>query len=621
MKSSDLRRVINNWFPASKKSDNTSHYGMGLVEVIIGTAVFLIVALSVYQSYAGLLGLVRVSRVKITAANLANEQFEIARNLPYADVGTVAGVPVGKIPAVQNLTRDGINFQVYTFVRNTDDPFDGLVGQVPNDLSPADYKLLEIRIECSTCKNYTPLIFTGRVAPKNLEVASTNGSLFVRVFDENGDPVPQANVHIENTSVIPSIDINEETNNQGEFQLIDTIPNVDTYEITVTKSGYSTDRTYELNGPEVEVPTKPHATVALQQVTQTSFAIDRVSTINISTLRSNCAVLPNVGFSISGGKSIGTTGGNQVLKYSSNQTTNASGNRTLSSLEWDTYNISLNDASYDLSGTISPLPIALAPNSTQDVTLIATDKTPQALLVTVKDGATGLPVTDASVNLKNGVGYDETKITNQGFLTQTNWQGGGGQENFSVDPTKYLSGDGNIDDDVAGELRLEEFASNYALSGELTSSTFDTGSVSNFHQLLWSPINQPVLTGVPNVRFQIATASTNDVSTTWTFTGPDGTSGTYYTIGDQNIHSSNNGNRYLRYKLFLNTVDPSATPSISDVSFTFTSSCVPPGQVLFDGLLNGNYDLTITKAGYQTHIGDVDINSGWKNQDIVLQSE
>ncbi len=594
---------------------------MSLVEVVIGTAVFLIVALSVYQSYAGLLNLVRVSRVKIVAANLANEQFEIARNLPYSDVGIVSGVPVGKIPALQNLTRDGISFEVYAFVRNTDDPFDGLIGQVPNDLSPSDYKLLEIRIECANCKNFTSMIFTGRVAPKNLEAASTNGSLFVRAFDKNGLPVTQVNVHIVNNSVVPVVNINEETNNQGVFQLIDTIPAIDTYEITVSKAGYSTDRTYKLNGPDVEIPVKPHSTVALQQVTQTSFAIDKVSTVNVSTLRSNCVVLPNVGFSISGVKTIGTTAGNPVLKYSTNQTTNISGASTLSNMEWDTYNISLNDATYDLAGTISPLPIALSPNSSQDVTLIASNKNPQALLVTVKDGATGLPVTDASVHLTNGAGYDETKITNQGFLSQTNWQGGGGQQNFADNETKYLSGDGNIDDSTPGELRLGQFNGNYYVSGELISSTFDTGSGSNFHQLLWSPTNQPVLTGDPNVRFQIATAATNDISTVWTFKGPDGTVGTYYTVGNQNIHVSNNGNRYLRYKLFLNTADVLVTPVVSDVSFTFTSACVPPGQVLFDGLANGDYDFTVTKTGYQIYNGNISVSVNWQNQDVVLQSE
>lgn len=592
------------------------------MEIIIGVAVFLIIALSVYQSYAGLLNLVRVSRVKITAANLANEQFEITRNLPYTDVGVVGGVPNGKIPSTQNLTRDGIPFVVEAFVRNTDDPFDGTIGGSPNDLSPSDYKLIEIKIDCPTCKNFTPLTFVGRVAPKNLEAASTNGSLFVRVFDANGLPVPQADVHIVNNTVSPAVNLNEETNNQGVFQLIDAIPAVDTYDITVSKTGYSTEETYAPGGAIVDVPSKAHSTVVLQNVTQTSFAIDRVSTINVETLRSNCAVVPDVGFSIVGVKTIGTLSGNPVIKYSSNQTTNGSGIRTISDLEWDTYNISLNDATYDLAGTISPLPVALSPNSSQNVTLIAANKNPNSLLITVKDAATGLPVTDASVQLIDGGAYDVTKVTNQGFLNQTDWQGGGSQDDFVNDNTKYFSSDGNVEDNSpSGELGLKQVFGLYQTHGELISSTFDTGSLSNFYQLLWVPNNQPVETGSPNVRFQIATATTSDAGTVWDFKGPDGTASTYFTTGNQNIHSSHNGDRYLRYKLIMDTADNTFTPSVGDVSFTFTSSCVPPGQVLFDGLSNGTYTYAVTKTGYQTHTANVDVNNNWQNQDVIFQPE
>ena len=72
--------------------------GFTLVEAIIGAAIFMILAMSVYQAYTVTMDVVRLSRVKITATALANEQFEIMRNLPYADVGIVGSLPVGKIP-------------------------------------------------------------------------------------------------------------------------------------------------------------------------------------------------------------------------------------------------------------------------------------------------------------------------------------------------------------------------------------------------------------------------------------------------------------------------------------------------------------------------------------------
>jgi len=115
--------------------------GFTLIESLVGIAVFIIITVSVYQAYAATMNAVRASRLKITATALANEQFEIIRNLPYDDVGVIGGIPNGKIPYIQNLVRDGTGFQTKTAIRNIDDPFDGTIGGLPNDLSPADYRL------------------------------------------------------------------------------------------------------------------------------------------------------------------------------------------------------------------------------------------------------------------------------------------------------------------------------------------------------------------------------------------------------------------------------------------------------------------------------------------------
>lgn len=590
--------------------------GMSLVEVLVGTAVFLLIALSVYESYVGLFNLVRISRTKVTASNLANEQFEIAKNLPYSSVGLVSGVPSGVLQRFQDIARDGITFHVTTTIRNVDDPFDGTAGGTTNDLSPADYKLMEIQVDCNSCKNYTPLVFTGKISPKSLESNSSNGSLFVRAIDSSGNPIMNAQVSVVNTPL--SINIAEETDSNGMLQIVDAPPSVNNYQITVTKSGYSTEQTYPLGGSGLENPSNPHATVIIQNVTQKSFAIDRVGTINLSTVTESCTPVPNVSFNIKGSKTLGTnSSGNPVLKYDNTFTTSGAGLKTLNSLEWDTYSIALSDASYVLRGTISPLPVNLAPNSSQNVTLAVNAKDPDSLMVTIKDAATGLPVTDATVTIEDSDGHDHSLTTGRGFLSQSDWSSGGGQESFTEG--QFSNSDGNIDYSVLpGALRLKEFFGAFVTNGELTSSTFDTGSASNFYQLLWNPTTQPVDVGTPNVRFQIAT---NNDQTTWNYKGPDGTSGTYYTIGNQNIHASNNGNRYLRYKLFMDSAVNYNTPSISDVSFTFTSACVPPGQVLFKHLDSGNYSVSVSKVGYQTYSGTVNVSTGWQNFDVSLQPE
>ena len=141
--------------------------GFTLIEVIIATAVFLLFAVGVYQGYAAIYAAIASTRHKALAADLANARFETIKNMPYTSVGTIGGNPVGVLDQVATTTSDKIPFTVTTTIVNIDDPFDGLSGA--GDLFPADYKLVEIKIECLSCKVFAPMVITGRVAPKNLE--------------------------------------------------------------------------------------------------------------------------------------------------------------------------------------------------------------------------------------------------------------------------------------------------------------------------------------------------------------------------------------------------------------------------------------------------------------------
>jgi hypothetical protein len=270
-----------------------------------------------------------------------------------------------------------------------------------------------------------------------------------------------------------------------------------------------------------------------------------------------------------------------------------------------------------LKGTIPLLPFALSPNSTQNVTLVLAPISGRQLLVSVKDGATGLPLTDATVELSLGA-YDSTQMTDRGFITQTDWSGGDLQATSS-DPSKFFTSDGNIDyTGFPGEVRLKQIFGNYQSSGTLTSSIYDLGSASNFYQILWNPGSEPAEAGTSSVQFQIASGN-DPATTTWNYIGPDGTAGSYYTSSNQNIANANSGDRYIRYKMYLSTASTTFTPTISDVSLTFASSCVPPGQVLFNSISStGAATLTVNKAGYQPYSGTVNIGSGYQSAVVSL---
>ncbi len=613
---SRAKKSLKSWFLFSENKEGGAEHssmvwGFTIIEIVVAIGIFSIFIVGIYQVYPKILEVIKASELKVTATALANEQFEIVRNLPYTDVGISGGIPTGKLTHTQALTRDGIIFSVITTVRNVDDPFDGKIGGTPNDLSPADYKFVDIEVTCSSCKNFTPMNFTSTVAPKALETTSNNGALFIKVFDASGQPVAGANIHVENNVASPKIVIDDTTDING-LQIVDAPPGVQAYEITVSKSGYSQEKTYLAGDPANPHPLKAHATVVAQQVTQISFSIDQTSTLDTSSVTQTCTPIGNIDFSLQGTKLIGTSP--DIPKYSASHVTNAGSKKTISGLEWDTYNATLTNTSYDLIGSIPLVPTALNPATNQDLKLIVALKDPKSLLVTVRDASSQLPLSGTTVTLQK-TGYTSTLTTGRGFLRQTDWSGGEGQTDFT-DPSRYLSSDGNVDvANPIGEIKLHKIFSDYQSSGILTSSTFDTGSASNFDQVSWLPQNQPPETGANSVTMQVAT---NNDNTTWSFRGPDGTGNSFYTSANLNLNPIHNGDRYMRYKVFLNTASTTWTPNVGDVSLTFTSTCVPPGQVIFTGLGSGDYTLTVSKSGYQVFTDTVNISPAWQQKEVIL---
>ena len=396
--------------------------GFTLIETLVGSAVFLLVALSSYQAFGVLMEAVSGSQAKIAATAVANEEFEIIRNLPYTDVGIIGGLPVGKIERNKTIVKDNYSFDVQTTIRSVDDTFDGTIGGSPSDTSPADYKLADLDISCSNCKTFTPLNFTTLVAPRALETASNNGALFIQVFDSGGVPVSGASVHIVNTQTNPDIIIDESTDNGGWIKIVDAPPGTNAYNITATKSGFSEEQTYPHGGDAGPDPLKPDSTVVVQQVTQITFSIDRTSSLDVSTIDSLCAALPNIGFPLTGTKLFGLP---SVLKSpATNFTTDTSGTDSISNLEWDTYTTALTSAAYDLAGS-TPLPsFAISPDEERTQQLLVLPHVSKALLVSVKD-STSAPIDGATVQLEKS-GFDETKTTNSGTCAtpgQVFWNG------------------------------------------------------------------------------------------------------------------------------------------------------------------------------------------------------
>ena len=115
--------------------------GFTLLEVLVGIAVLSVVSWTVFETYGSVLEIVSGSQYNSSALNIIESQVEVIRNMRYEDVGLIGGIPAGTLPATQSLTFDNTTFQLHTYIRNIDDPFDGTLGGTPADTAPADYKL------------------------------------------------------------------------------------------------------------------------------------------------------------------------------------------------------------------------------------------------------------------------------------------------------------------------------------------------------------------------------------------------------------------------------------------------------------------------------------------------
>lgn len=589
------------------KNKNERIRGFTLIEIIIGVAVFVLVSVGVYSSIQFVFKVVYQSRIRIIETSVLNEQIEIIRNMNFHDVGILNGSPAGLLERTVTTTRNSIEFEITRTIRNIDDDFDGTVGGDPNDLSPADYKLVEVEIVCAGCDQREPLTMTTYIGPKYLEGDPTHGALFVEVFDANAQPVQGASVHIVSTLTDPAYDFTDVTDNDGMLRIVDLVEGVQAYDIVVSKAGYTSAQTITPSAENLN-PTKLPASVVAQDVTEISFSIDEVSSMNVSSINQYCNAVGSVSTHVFGTHLVGTEP--DVYIVSTTIATDGSGEYTFADMHWDNYMFNL--TGYDLIGTIPNLSVYLPAGSVQPVQLITGPNYNYSLLVNILDSVTGQPISNASV-VVTSTGYNENKITGIGFSNQTDWSGGDGQLDY-IDQTLYWSQDGGMeDDDPEGDLKLKLVGESYVSDSELESSIFDLGTSVNFVNLIWTSLSQPLETGDDPVLWQLATSNTSTPET-WDYLGSDGTGATYYDDENISINDIHDGDRYFRYKLFLATASTTYTPTISDVSVTYTTECTPPGQVYFGNLSEQSYSIVVSAEGYSTITDTADIDG-----DIIME--
>ncbi|MBU1292640.1 carboxypeptidase-like regulatory domain-containing protein [Patescibacteria group bacterium] len=259
----------------------TVQRGMTLIDVLVGSALVLIVFLTLLGLLRASLLISSSSKAKAGATAVATTQMEYLRSLPYASVGTVGGIPAGNIPQTATTTMNGIPYTIRTFVAYVDDVKDGTGVSDSNGIT-TDYKKAKVAVTYVFRETVREVALISNIAPPSIETTAGGGTLRVNVVDAVGVPVSGASVRIQNTSLAPTVDVTTFSDVSGAA----TFPGAPTsteYQISVTKSGYSSAETYVRDATN-QNPTPGYLTVVGDQTTSGTFSIDALVPFTLRTL-------------------------------------------------------------------------------------------------------------------------------------------------------------------------------------------------------------------------------------------------------------------------------------------------------------------------------------------------
>ena len=255
--------------------------GMTLVEVLIAVALLLLVFGGLLTAFQTILKLVGSSKAHAGALSLVNERIEYIRSLPYDLVGTVSGIPNGAIPQYAATTLNGVEYAERVLIEYVDAPQDGTDSFDENGIV-ADYKRAKVEYSWVENGGNTKVIsLITNIIPPGVETTAGGGTVRVNVYDAEVQPLAGASVRLYNNTGTTTIDVTRNTNASG-VALFSGAPARAGYQITVTDTGYSTDKTYSATTSN-PIPITSHVAVLESEVSTMNFFIDALSNLTVYT--------------------------------------------------------------------------------------------------------------------------------------------------------------------------------------------------------------------------------------------------------------------------------------------------------------------------------------------------
>jgi type II secretory pathway pseudopilin PulG len=399
--------------------------GFTIIEALTLLFIFSVVMVTFYSVWSVATREIFNAKNRLAASALANQRMEVVRGMPYADIGTkrpngagwLYGIPAGQILEDETVTVNQKPYMVHSFVQYIDDAFDGTLA-AHTDAIPTDYKRVRIQVSWDTGGEGYEAAIISNFSPDGVESASNSGVLSVNVLSAAGVGVSGASVHVTNAA--QSIDLTEDTDATGNLTLPGAPAGSQNYHLVVSNGGYYGGQTYPPYPTTTYDPLDIDASVVINAVNQASIVMDQDSSLTIQTRDPFGTAIPDVSFTLAGGRQIGDVHGSSPLvpvhAFSQSSVTDGSGNVEFPNQSYGAYTLTpAAVAGYEFlkvtPETTDPNKFTASPGVDVTVTAVFVSQSVSALLATVQT-STGTVISGASVHLSDAVsGYDATGTT------------------------------------------------------------------------------------------------------------------------------------------------------------------------------------------------------------------
>jgi type II secretory pathway pseudopilin PulG len=302
-------------------SRSADESGLTLIELMVSLTVFMIIMVSMFSLFVGLVHSAIIAKRRAVGSSLATNQMEYLKSLPYDSLAVAGGAIYSgsPLPATATQTLNNVTYTIKTSINYVDDAYDGCAsyptqalkqlycrnypapsGAPAVDTNPQDYKVIHVSVTDES--HFILADVDTQISARVSETASTTGALFVSVIDNTGNPVSGATISVTNSTVTPAVNVSDTTDSHGNAIFYGLPPDSgNDYLISASETGYSSLATIGVSGSLT--PTYPNQKILTQQSSYVTLTLKQQGTpsLAIETTDTTGAPLANAKLYVKGG--------------------------------------------------------------------------------------------------------------------------------------------------------------------------------------------------------------------------------------------------------------------------------------------------------------------------------